>query len=293
MEISQETLSELKKKIGSSDFPSSERLRLSPKEDEVFRVAVKFGISTGDLPNLPGLTKHLLAAGYNNNHTQLLKARGVLDNSANRNQWSFTSKTMKFLVGDQVGATSSAGSPTEESLPEPSPPLEGKFKELWDWLVQKRSGREIILKKEGVEEAAKTLSPNQRPTDSQWVWDTLRKFESRGLVKRTGRKDGGIVFVFLAMTNHPTKSKVTVVTEVKAVPAPALAAPTATAAPPVQVASKPTKKGNLGLQQFGEVIREELSGLDAQIESHETLLVQLRKSREQKLATLTEIQNHL
>ncbi len=60
------------------------------------------------------------------------------------------------------------------------PPLEGKFKEVWDLLEQKRKGNEALISAKDVTQVATDLSVTE-----QYVFDTIRKFEGRGLIRRS------------------------------------------------------------------------------------------------------------
>jgi hypothetical protein len=231
---------------------------LAKREGEAAYEVLVYASQQNQFPFLPGLNKHLKEKGFNSYYPFILGKKGIIANNKKGGRNWFLSmpvlsslEELYRLEGGQKGQ--SEAPVTETQTPKPvSGKLFGKRGEIWEIINQEKVGNNFLLTSGFVRQLAERTkcSPN-------YVWDTLRVLEKRGLCVRKRLPDRGILINF-SVSSEPE---------------------------PTQITSK-TRTGKEGrvvtILQLARRLREEIASIQKQL----TALGNLRREKENLLALI-------
>ncbi len=157
---------------------------------------IRLGIEQKTFTEIRGINAKFNEEGFSKNLLSVLKDKSILINEVGkRNRWALSPNIVSYITDVPDQPAFQPGGRKLEASPNksPEPNLQGKFKDLWEFLSN-HPDRELdllLLTQEIVEEAAGKFK-----VEKQFVWDTIRKLENQSLLKRSGRKDSGMVIEF-------------------------------------------------------------------------------------------------
>ncbi len=274
MMSNQEIALSLKQMLEFQNFSFLDAFGLAPKEMQVIQELLPLAVSQDSFPEFSGANKLVVQKNYNSAYLGLLRNKGIMVTGGKKGIWVLTDKLLKSIQ-KLAGETQK---PTGSANPGPPPPpvefpedLNGRFKVLWDFLNQERKGAEdLALTQEHIARASALLE-----CESQFIWDTLRKFESRGLLKRARRDGNAIVVQFGKTVKQPTKA----------------ASPVS--APTKAVRSKVRFKENTTVAELINVLSVEVASLDQEVAGLQQRLEEKRKQQTEKAAFLEYLKQSL
>ncbi|MDR3582843.1 MAG: hypothetical protein P4L62_00575 [Candidatus Pacebacteria bacterium] len=196
MKFDSEVVNDFRQKVNSPDFKIPSGLNLSYGEGSLINALVK---ASTVYYTFPEISKATIAKIFNeklglsqqslNLYLVGMKKKEILL-GIKKGLWAFSPKLIGAILGREVAEGESVVTSTDQTT---SIEKEDEQDPLMKFILKQRKGNEFYLTADDVSAITSRLEITE-----QSFWEKLKKMESQGRLKRSGRKGEAILFLLLA-----------------------------------------------------------------------------------------------
>ena len=306
MKFDQKVVNDFRQRVSSSDFEIPTGLNLTFGEGNLINALVRDEVVYSTFPEV---SKATIAKIFNEKlglsqqslglYLVGLKKKEILL-GIRKGLWAFSPKLISAILGRNIVDGEPVATSTEQATS-----IEKKDEQdlLVQFILQQRKGNEFCLTADDVSAVTSELEITE-----QSFWDRLKKLESQGHLKRSGRKGEAVLFLlsadyfpvsaqevsFSKDAKDPTKEIKTVSTqEIKERPPEETVVAEKIAEPHTKPAALSSESSaSTTVAGLKSNLEQELATIDAEIENLEKAIEQKKKDKEGKTLLLSLLQQY-